>query len=107
MAENFSGDMEAAKADIESTGTNVDDDKFDSYANAVQNYLEGEFIYIVAQITPFPAVVPSWFGTLATQGLVAYFWMKENNDTRTWEEWKEEAQRQKTNRFQNQPAMTR
>lgn len=107
MAENFSGDMEAAKAQIESTGTAVDDDKFDAYADAVQNWLEGEFIYIVAPITPFPQVVPSWFGVLATEGLVAYFWMKENNDSKTWEEWKQEALRQKVNRFENQPAMTR
>lgn len=107
MGENFAGDVDAAKKELNDQGQTVDDDKIYDFANSVQNYMEGEFIYILSNVTPFPPATPDWYGTLCTQGVVAYFWFKENNDDKLWKEFQSEVARQKVNRFMNQPALTR
>lgn len=107
MGTNFQGDMDEVKRSLNDLGIVADDDKLMDYANHVQNYMETEFVYIVSSVIPFPKSVPSWFQILCTEGLEAYFWFKENNDQKTWDEFKDSVARTKLNMFANLPSTFR
>ena len=68
--------------------------------------MDGEFIYILSDTTPFPAV-PDWFKKFTNTLVRAKFWLESNNDDTLWNDTIKDIQQYRERRFQQQRAQTR
>jgi hypothetical protein len=68
-------------------------------AKQASGELEAEFIYLISDTVPFTTPFPDWFRELANKLTEAYFWNKQNGDTKMLEAMEKRIQRERNLRF--------
>lgn len=94
------------KQTLDEDGIAFNDTKIAEYGAFASSVLEGKFIFILNDTTPFPSW-PAWFGNFATALARARFWQEENNDKSLWDSTIKEVDEFRKNHFEQPAAKTR